>query len=261
MDMQENAIKNIYKCIGEIDVSINTLSFIKSLKVSCRPDFCEDIIEFDEVYHPLLREPVTNSGLLDRNIIITGANASGKSTFIKAIAINNILALSLNVCCAKSCRLKRSLTITSMAQKDDILTGESYYIAELKSFRRILDRIDKTPCSCFVDEILKGTNTAERIAASISVLKYLSMKQCFCMIATHDTEIAETLEGVFSNYHFEEKVNDNNIEFDYILKNGIATSKNAIKLLSFFDYPSDIVENANARVKGYEKTKKWDYIN
>lgn len=246
----KDTVRYVYKCLGEIDVSINTLSFMKSLKFCCEPDFCKNnSVEFSQVYHPLLKEPVCNSGVLDGNVIITGANASGKSTFIKAIAVNNILALSLNVCCAKSYKLKRTLTITSMAQRDDIIKGDSYYIAELKSLKRILDKIDKVPCSCFVDEILKGTNTAERIAASISVLNYLHNKECFCVIATHDTEIAETLEGKFSNYHFEEKVNDNDIEFDYILKQGIAKSKNAIKLLGFFDYPNDIVENANARVK------------
>lgn len=258
----QDAVRYVYKCIGEIDLSINTLSFMKSLKICCKPDFCQnDRIEFSQVYHPLLKEPVCNSGAFDGKVIITGANASGKSTFIKAIAVNNILALSLNVCCAKSYKLKRTLTITSMAQKDDIIIGDSYYIAELKSLKRILDKINEVPCSCFVDEILKGTNTAERIAASISVLNYLNNKECFCMIATHDTEIAETLEGKFSNYHFEEQVNENNIEFDYKLKKEIARSKNAIKLLGFFDYPNDIVENANTRVKGYEETKRWDSLN
>lgn len=257
--MNKDTARYIYKCLGEIDVSINALSFMKSLKFCCKPDFCKDnSVEFSQVYHPLLKEPICNSGVIDGNVIITGANASGKSTFIKAIAVNNILALSLNVCCAKSYKLKRTLTITSMAQKDDIIKGDSYYIAELKSLKRILDKINEVPCSCFVDEILKGTNTAERIAASISVLNYLNNKKCFCMIATHDTEIAETLEGKFSNYHFEEQVSDSNIEFDYILKKGIARSKNAIKLLGFFDYPNDIVENANTRVKGYEETKRWD---
>ena len=254
-----DTVKHISKCIGEIDVSINTLSFMKSVDICCRPSFCkEDIIEFDGVYHPLLKKPVLNSGDLDKNIIITGANASGKSTFIKSVAINNILALSLNVCCAKSYKLRRTLTLTSMAQSDDILKGESYYIVELKSFKRILDKIKEKPCSCFIDEILKGTNTVERIAASISALEYLSKMECFCLIATHDTEIAQTLEGRYTNFHFEEKISESDIEFDYILKKGIATSRNAVKLLGFFDYPSEIVNEANLKVDEYERTKRWD---
>ena len=249
----KEAVQHIYNCIGEIDTAINTLSFEKSLKQSCKPQFCdENKIEFENIFHPLIDDPVTNSASLDRNIIITGANATGKSTFIKAVAVNNILAMSLNVCCAKRYRLRRSLTITSMAQRDDIIKGESYYIAELKSLKRIIEMTQKVPCCCFIDEILKGTNTTERIAASVSALSYLAKSDCFCMSATHDTQIAQSLEASFDNYHFEESIGEQDIVFDYTLKKGIARSKNAIKLLGFFGYPEEIISGANDNVSLFE---------
>ena len=241
-----SAVEYVYRFLGEIDTAINTLSFMKSIEQSCKPEFCdENIVEFEDIFHPLIAQPITNSAVFDKSVVITGANATGKSTFIKAVAVNSILAMSLNVCCAKRYKLKKSLTITSMAQKDDIIKGESYYIAELKSLKRIIDRIEKVYCCCFIDEILKGTNTTERIAASVSALGYVSQKSCFCMTATHDTQIAQSLDGRYANYHFEERISDNDIVFDYKLKNGIARSKNAIKLLKFFDYPKEIVDRAN----------------
>ncbi len=254
-----SAVGYVYRSLGEIDTAINTLSFMKSTEHSCKPEFCnENIIEFEEIFHPLIEKPITNSTVFDKNVVITGANATGKSTFIKAVAVNNILAMSLNVCCAKRYKLKRSLTITSMAQKDDIIKGESYYIAELKSLKRIIDRIDKVYCCCFIDEILKGTNTTERIAASVSALGYISQKNCFCMTATHDKQIAQSLEGRYENYHFEERINDNDIVFDYKLKKGIARSKNAIKLLKFFDYPKEIVDRANENTGIFDSQSERD---
>ena len=254
-----SSVEYVYRFLGEIDTAINTLSFIKSIEHSCRPEFCdENIVDFDEIFHPLIEKPITNSEVFDRNVVITGANATGKSTFIKAVAVNNILAMSLNVCCAKRYKLKRSLTITSMAQRDDIIKGESYYIAELKSLKRIIDRVDKVYCCCFIDEILKGTNTTERIAASVSALGYLSQKSCFCMTATHDTQIAQSLEGEYKNYHFEESISDNDIVFDYKLKEGIARSKNAIKLLRFFDYPKEIIDRANKNVGIFDSRETKD---
>ena len=97
--------------------------------------------------------------------LITGSNASGKSTYIKAIAINAILAQTINTVLAEKWMMKPSYIVTSMAIQDNVLDGDSYFIAEIKSLKRIMQLIEEEkPCISFIDEILKGTNTIERIA-------------------------------------------------------------------------------------------------
>jgi DNA mismatch repair ATPase MutS len=248
----------LYKCFGEIDTAICVLSFRKSLPFYCSPVFHnENSIGFEDIYHPLLSDPVTNSGKISNNSIITGSNASGKSTFIKALALNGILAQTIHTCAAKEFNLRFSLIITSMAVRDNISTGDSYFITEIKSLKRILDKVQSTPCTCFVDEILKGTNTIERIAASSAVLKYLSNKDCLCITASHDIELTHILKNEYDNYHFREHITDDGIHFDYKLKQGPSQTRNAIKLLHYMNFDSQIVEAAEKSVDKFIDSKTW----
>lgn len=248
----------LYKCFGEIDMAICVLSFRKSLPFYCRPSFhSEKSICFEDLYHPLLSEPVPNSGKISRNSIITGSNASGKSTFIKALSVNGILAQSIYTCAAKSVNLRPSLIITSMAVRDNISEGDSYFIKEIKSLKRILDKVQYTSCTCFVDEILKGTNTIERIAASAAVLKYLSGTDCLCVTASHDIELTHILKNEYDNYHFREYITDDGIHFDYKLKEGPSQTRNAIRLLHHMNFDSKIVEDAEAMVNKFIDSKSW----
>lgn len=212
---------------------------------------------FKDFYHPLLSKPVPNSGKISNDSIITGSNASGKSTFIKALAINGILAQTIYTCAATEFKLRHSIIITSMAVRDNITEGESYFIKEIKSLKRILDKVQDVPCMCFVDEILKGTNTIERIAASAAVLKYLHDKDCLCMTASHDIELTQILENKYDNYHFREEINDDGISFDYKLKNGPSQTRNAIRLLDYMNFEDKIVEDAQNLANNFTKEKVW----
>ena len=248
----------LYKCLGEIDMAICVLSFRKSLPFYCCPVFRnENSIGFVDFYHPLLSDPVTNSGKISNNSIITGSNASGKSTFIKALALNSILAQTIHTCAAKGFNLRFSLIITSMAVRDNISTGDSYFITEIKSLKRILDKVKDTACTCFVDEILKGTNTIERIAASSAVLKFLNGKDCLCITASHDIELTHILKNEYDNYHFREHITDDGIHFDYKLKQGPSQTRNAIKLLHYMNFDSQIVEAAEKSVDKFIDSKTW----
>jgi DNA mismatch repair ATPase MutS len=189
--------------------------------------------------------------------LITGSNASGKSTFIKALAINGILAQTLLTCAAGRFQTRPSLIITSMAMRDDISKGDSYFIVEIKSLKRIMDLVRKYPCVCYIDEVLRGTNTVERIAASVSVLEYLHARRCLCVVASHDIELADILAAKFDNYHFCERVTDDGITFDYKLKHGAATTKNAIRLLGFMGFGEEIVDKANQLSCAYEEKGSW----
>lgn len=157
--------------------------------------------------------------------------------------------------------MKPSYIVTSMAINDSIEMGDSYYIAEIKSLKRILDSLNgRLRCLCFIDEILKGTNTIERIAASAAVLDYLKAENCLAIIATHDIELTEIVENSFDNYHFQEHINDDGIRFDYKICEGRATTKNAIKLLEFMNYHSQIISKANQMADIFEKSRFWQKL-
>lgn len=257
-------LKNVYEYVGTIDSLIAIASFRESLDFYTKP--CLKIsekrednnIEFKDIYHPLVKEPVLNNGSFSKGVLITGSNASGKSTFIKTIAINAIMAQTIYTCFAKEYKTSYFNIYTSMALRDDIHSSESYYIVEIKSLKRILDQVQNNiPCLCFVDEILRGTNTVERIASSCEVLKNIGNENTLCFAATHDVELTYMLDDVFENYHFEETITDNDIKFDYKIHRGRAQTRNAIKLLEFMGYDKKLVENANYRAKNFLETGKW----
>ena len=240
----------IYVTIGEIETAISVLSTRKSFPSFCIPEFCEEnIVKFQDVYHPLINDAVVNSHVFNNDMILTGSNASGKSTFIKTLAINQILAQTINTCTAASFTTRFSVITTSMAVKDNIYEGESYFTAELKSIKRILD-ITKTHYTvCYIDEILRGTNTTERLIASQVLLSHLHKRECLCIVATHDIELTQILENEYDNYHFSEQVTDKDISFDYKLKPGPSKTKNAIKLLEVMEFDKEIIDDALAMVR------------
>ena len=142
-----------------------------------------------------------------------------------------------------------------MAVKDSIVNGESYFIAEIKSVGRIIQYTSKTkPCYCFIDEILKGTNTTERVSASVAILEHLYYKNCIVITATHDTELTERLGSKYLNAHFSEIISDEGIAFDFKLKEGICRSRNAIRLLDYYGFPAEIISSAYHQVSLLEKT-------
>ncbi len=243
--------------IGKIDCSISIACYRESLNEWCRPDFNadSDLIAVS-VYHPLLVEPVSNDVRLTRGILLTGSNASGKSTFLKTIAINAILAQSVNTVCASSYAAPRYRVMTSLALNDNIFEGESYYMTEIRSLKRIIDCGNRSdwPILACVDEVLRGTNTVERIAASSVILKNLSKVKGLILTATHDLELSYMLEEYYDNYHFEETVRDKDVSFSYKILTGRATTRNAIKLLEIMGYDEDIVCDAYKVVEKYEQT-------
>lgn len=111
--------------------------------------------------HPLLKNAVGNDFILEDRAILTGANASGKSTFMKAVAINVILAQTIHTCTAEMFDVENVRVMTCMSLRDDVESGESYYFREAKYLRRIVEQMKKGRVFCVIDEIFKGTNTTE----------------------------------------------------------------------------------------------------
>ncbi len=249
--------------IGKLDAAISVASYRKSVEYYSTPVFSEnDDIIAEDMYHPLVDNPVSNPVTLTMDAIITGSNASGKSTYVKAVAINCIFAQTIYTCAARSFSLKPSLVITSMTINDNVIEGDSYFIAEIKSLKRILATInEEIRCLCFIDEILKGTNTIERIAASVATLKWLSGENCLCIAASHDIELTDILKNLYQNFHFREQITDNGINFDYKIYKGRTTTRNAIKLLEFMQYPNEIIHDAQSFSANFENSQRWPDLN
>ena len=257
-------LNRLYENIGYLDSMIGAASFREQIDYYCEPRLVsggKPYLKVEEVFHPLLEEPVVNSIDAGRSVLITGSNASGKSTFIKTMAINTILSQIIYTSVSRSYEASYFRVFSSMALRDDIFSSESYYIVEIKSLKRILDKIDEEiPVLCFVDEVLRGTNTLERIAASSQILYSFSQANALCFAATHDIELTHILENHYSNYHFQEQIADNNVLFDYKLHGGRAISRNAIKLLSVMGYSENIINNATNAANQFLEEGNWRNI-
>ena len=145
--------------------------------------------------------------------------------------------------------------------EDSIVNGESYFIAEIKSLKRIFQTVNpQIRCLCVIDEVLRGTNTVERIAASSRVLHSLARENVCLIAATHDQELADILDGIYENRHFEETVTESEVSFDYRIRKGRAVTRNAIKLLKVMGFDPGIVSDSMDAVARFEATRHWNRI-
>ena len=254
-------IEELIELIGILDSALAVSSFREYLPFYSSPEFIDEdpvSLEVHDLDHPLISDPVANSICVSGGVLITGSNASGKSTFLKMIAVNAILAQSMHTCIASQYRACKFKVMTSMALHDNLLGGESYFIVEIKSLKRIMDEAEKgEPLLCIIDEVLRGTNTIERIAASSEILNALSLSHVVCFAATHDIELSQILKDVYENYHFEEEVTGQDVRFNYMLKPGNASSRNAITLLEMLGYDKSIVKDARAEAGVFETEGIW----
>lgn len=256
-----NDFLTIHKTLGALDAAISIASYQESISHVCWPeiDFTTSAphINCSNLVHPLVPECVPNSFNMTSCFLLTGSNASGKTTFLRTVSVNLILAQSICTALATHFECTHLRMLTSIHVTDDILAGESYYVSELNSIHRIFQAIESStiPVFCCFDELLKGTNAVERIAAATEILNYLSNK-CLCIAATHDLELCSLLDG-YTLYHFEAHIEQGRMSFDYKLKTGYSMSSNAIHLLSIMKFPSIIVTQAKKRAEHYLKTKQW----
>ena len=243
-----------YDYISILDNHYSIAMYQHTLTHYCYPKINNNIngLQMKSIIHPLLDEEnaIANTIDISNHILLTGSNASGKSTFMKAVALNLILAQSIQTATAHSFIYQPGYVMTSMANADDVLSGDSYFMSELKSIRRLFNTYQCNKIYCFIDEIFKGTNTTERIAASESVLSYLDNQKAYQVIAaTHDVELSTLLENTYNNYHFNESIQENSIFFDYKIKPGKANTRNAIELLRITQFPIDIYQRAQQNIR------------
>jgi DNA mismatch repair ATPase MutS len=169
---------------------------------------------------------------------------SGKTSFIRTVGLNIITGLTLNTCFAKAMSFSRQRIYSAIRISDDLLNDKSYYFEEVLTIKQMIDKGNSGSNLFLLDEIFKGTNTVERIAAGKAVLSKLSKNSNKVLVSTHDIELTDLLADEYELYHFSEMVNDKNVDFDYQLKEGPLTKRNAIRILEINRYPQSVVKDA-----------------
>lgn len=197
-------------------------------------------MEGKDLGHPLLRRDVCvkNDIAIDKSpwfLIITGANMAGKSTYLRTVGVNYLLACIGAPVCADSLIVYPARMVTSLRTADSLMSNESYFFAELKRLKMIIDRLQQgEQLFIILDEILKGTNSVDKQKGSLALMKQLVACQTCGIIATHDLALGE-LEGEFpdqiKNYRFEADITNNELTFSYRLREGVAQNMNACFLM------------------------------
>ena len=197
----------------------------------------KEIIKAKNLGHPLLdaTKRIDNDFIIDKEqfFIVTGANMAGKSTFLRTISLSIVMANCGLPVCAESFRYSAIKLITSMRTTDSLTEDESYFYSELKRLKFIVDEIKTTDYFIILDEILKGTNSKDKAIGSKKFVEKLTKSKSTGIIATHDVSLCE-LENEFSdikNYYFDAEIINDELHFDYTLKNGICKNMNASFLL------------------------------
>jgi hypothetical protein len=243
-------IKILYDAVAEVDMCISILAVRDGLPYYCKPDFSGTASYFiQDLYHPLIENCIANSISSDNSkvVLITGSNMSGKTTFIRAIALNTLLAQTIHTCCAATYQAPALKILTSIHMNDDMDAHKSYFQAEALSVLNIINNSsvnEPIKSLVIIDEIFRGTNTIERIAAAMSVLTHLIENENFVFVSTHDLELAELLGNNNAVYSFEELINDTGLIFDYKIKAGVLKNKNGINVLHRLGYPQTIIDAA-----------------
>lgn len=208
------------------------------------PDFCFPVlnndqkIEFDQLAHPLINSEVRVSNSVNFNqppfMILTGSNMSGKSTFLRSVGINMLLAGMGSSVCASRASVHPMPIFVSMRLSDSLSDSQSYFFAEIKRLKQIMDALKEQPTFVLLDEILRGTNSDDKQNGTIGVIEKMVAQNVVGVIATHDIEVCELKQKhptQISNYCFEAQIISDTLHFDYTLREGICKNKSATFLM------------------------------
>ncbi len=207
--------------------------------------------------HPYLEDDVVVANdvelAAERNVLIlTGSNMAGKSTFLKMVALHLVLAQAGSPVRAEAMRLRPLRLLTVIDVEDDLVQGFSYFRVEVDRVKEVLDAAARHDRVLGIfDELFRGTNSTERVAAGREILAELSRTSGLFLMATHDMEyttLPDVLPGA-CNVHFTEDVSEKGVHFTYRMRPGPATVRNALRVLEFCGIPTEIIQRARERLE------------
>ena len=248
MEAKRADIESIFTYVGHIDMLLSVAHLQDKLPYYSLPEWTDAGLRMSEAYHPLIDNCIPNTlNSVEKSILLTGSNMSGKTTFIRTVAINMLSAQTLCLCFAKNFSGRRMKIHSVINLHDSLSESQSFYMKEVRVVKQMLEEAQCCTCNLFVlDEIFKGTNTPERIAASKAVLSALARNGNLVFASTHDIELADLLSREYELYHFCEQIEQNRLHFDFLLKHGKLKHRNAIKLLEVEGFPESVITEANS---------------
>ncbi|HEY4305793.1 MAG TPA: hypothetical protein VGM82_15075 [Gemmatimonadaceae bacterium] len=245
-------MRSAFESLGQLDALQSIATWRSELSSWTLPALIEHgkQLSAEQMYHPLLETPVANSiDIRDRGVLITGSNMSGKTTFVRTLGVNAVLAQTLFTVCADTWHGPLLSVRTSIGRADSIVEGKSYYLAEAESVRSlIIAKSDGRQHLFLLDEIFRGTNTPERVAGGYAVLRHLNRGGDLVVVATHDVELVGMLGDSYDAHHFREEIGEGTITFDHRIRSGPPSTTNAIAMLGLLGYPPELVADALAQL-------------
>jgi hypothetical protein len=241
--MYGSGIKAWLEVVGEIETLVSIAAYAYEHPQDPFPEFApreSDIcFQGDALGHPLLpadkcvRNDVRLGGK-SQVLLVSGSNMSGKSTYLRVVGINAVLAMMGAPVRGRRLRLSRVAVGASMRVSDSLQKGISHFYAEIKRLRQVVDLSSTQPALFLLDEVLQGTNSHDRRAGTEGVLRTLVRNGAIGLVTTHDLALT-SLEQVFPehvcNAHFQERFEDDRLSFDYCLRPGVVTTSNGIELM------------------------------
>jgi hypothetical protein len=259
------ALLRVIAAVGEVDAAISVASLRAGTGTWTRPQFRPPggRTLLSGIRHPLVADAVPNSIELGPpfGVLVTGSNMSGKSTFLRTVGVTVAMAQSINTCFAADYIAPILQVQSCIGRADDLVAGKSYYIVEVEEvLSRVRASTQEQPHLFLFDELFRGTNAVERIAAGEAVLRELIRdsgrgRNHVVLAATHDAELVELLRDEYQAFHFTDSIGPEGLMFDHRLAPGPATTRNAIALLELNGAPPAVVKAALARAAELDRQR------
>ncbi len=260
IENKRESIFSLLYFVGRVDMAISIASLRAGEQGTCIPTFtsASKELSIQKMRHPLVDNCTPNSLTVQgKSILVTGSNMSGKSTFLRTLTVNSILAQTIRTCFAEAFVSPPLNQFTCIRIDDSLLDGKSFFLQEVETILHLLEQVNGEQQALFVlDEVFKGTNTTERIAASAAVLTYLNQGSNIVVVSTHDIGLAALLQSTFDLYHFSETIVHEQLMFDHLLKPGLLQTRNAIKILELAGYPDHVTQQAKQLAGSEERSEK-----
>lgn len=244
--------------LADLDAVCSPATFSWEQPHTCYPEESDQTqLIIEGGLHPLIdpAHAVANDVSLGgsaKTWVVSGSNMAGKSTFLRMTATNLLLAQIGCAVCAKRMIYRPMRLMTDLRIRDDLSRGESYFLAEVRQIRRMLDSNGQdAPLLGLIDELFRGTNSSERVAASMALIRHLALCGNLFIVATHEQALIDNAESIGAvNRHFRESIGADGPAFDYRLREGPVTMRNAIEILAREGFPPDIVNEAKRIERG-----------